>query len=82
MLRIKSMYTSYAITPTEHPEFKVNTGSGNGLVPSGNRPLPESMFTQVNAACGVTRSFGLALITSLYSWISPIIRWSFTIHPQ
>ena len=25
----------------------VNIGSGNGLVPSGNKPLPESLLTQI-----------------------------------
>ena len=25
----------------------VNIGSGNGLVPSGNKPLPEPMLTQI-----------------------------------
>ena len=30
----------------------VNIGSGNGLVPSGNKPLPEPMLTQIY---GVTR---------------------------
>ena len=29
---------------------KVNIGSGNGLVPSGNKPLPEPMLTQTSAA--------------------------------
>ena len=24
-----------------------NIGSGNGLVPSGNKPLPETMLTQI-----------------------------------
>ena len=28
----------------------VNIGLGNGLVPSGNKPLPEPMFTQVYVA--------------------------------
>ena len=28
----------------------VNIGSGYGLVPSGNKPLPELMFTQFNLA--------------------------------
>ena len=28
----------------------VNIGSGNGLVPSGNKPLPESMLTQISVA--------------------------------
>ena len=26
---------------------EVNIGSGNGLVPSGNKPLPEPMLTQI-----------------------------------
>ena len=29
---------------------KVNIGSGNGLVPSGNKPLPELMLTQFYVA--------------------------------
>ena len=28
--------------------FTVNIGSGNGLVPSGNKPLPEPMLTQIS----------------------------------
>ena len=28
-------------------QVSVNTGSGNGLVPSGNKPLPEPMLTQI-----------------------------------
>ena len=28
--------------------WSVNIGSGNGLVPSGNKPLPESMLTQIS----------------------------------
>ena len=28
----------------------VNIGSGNGLVPSGNKPLPEPMLTKYNDA--------------------------------
>ena len=27
--------------------WKVNIGSGNGLVSSGNKPLPEPMLTQI-----------------------------------
>ena len=30
--------------------WSVNIGSGSGLVPSGNKPLPESMLTQISAA--------------------------------
>ena len=29
--------------------LSVNIGSGNGLVPSGNKPLPELMLTQIHA---------------------------------
>ena len=29
---------------------QVNIGSGNGLVPSGNKPLPEPMLTQIAVA--------------------------------
>ena len=28
----------------------VNIGSGNGLVPSGNKPLPEPMLTQISVS--------------------------------
>ena len=28
----------------------LNIGSGNGLVPSGNKPLPEAMLTQIYVA--------------------------------
>ena len=28
--------------------WSVNIGSGNGLVPSGNKPLPEPMLTQIS----------------------------------
>ena len=35
--------------------WEVNIGSDNGLVPSGNKPLPESMLTQIYVANSVTR---------------------------
>ena len=34
----------------EHFWWQVNIGSGNGLVPSGNKPLPEPMLTQICVA--------------------------------
>ena len=34
---------------------QVNVGSGNGLVPSGNKPLPEPVLTQIYAPYGITR---------------------------
>ena len=33
----------------------LNIGSGKGLVPSGNRPLPEPLLTQISEPYGVTR---------------------------
>ena len=32
------------------PYWYVNIGSGNGLVLSGNKPLPEPMLTQIYVA--------------------------------
>ena len=32
--------------PQDLTDDKSNIGSGNGLVPSGNKPLPEPMLTQ------------------------------------
>ena len=34
------------VNATEPLLWEVNIGSGDGLVPSGNKPLPESMLTQ------------------------------------
>ena len=48
MLR-QIMFTSNSckIVLTEHLWLQVNIGSGNGLVPSCNQPLPEPMMTQI-----------------------------------
>ena len=35
------------VNVTEHLWLEVNMGSGNGLVPSGNKPLPEPMLTDL-----------------------------------
>ena len=43
-------YHFYTYTWFNQPYILVNIGSGNGLVPSGNKPLPESMLTQTYAA--------------------------------
>ena len=32
------------------PDDEVNIGSGNGLVPSGSKPLPEPVLTQFSVA--------------------------------
>ena len=36
----------FQVNATKHLWWYVNIGSGNGLVPSGNKPLPEPMLTQ------------------------------------
>ena len=36
--------------PLDLTDDKVNIGSGNGLVSSGNKPLPEPMLTQIYVA--------------------------------
>ena len=55
MLRIKFMSDSCGIalrwisqsTLKEKKTEKLNIGSGNGLVPSGNKPLPQLSLTQI-----------------------------------
>ena len=36
--------------PLDIYSWEVNIGLGNGLVPSGNKPLPEPMLTQISVA--------------------------------
>ena len=38
------------VNATEHLFWQVNIGSGNGLVLSSNKPLPEPMLTQIYVA--------------------------------
>ena len=38
------------VNGTELRQWEVNIGSGNGLVPSGTKPLPEPMLTQIYVA--------------------------------
>ena len=40
--------------------WDINIGPGNGLVPSGNKPLPEPMLTQIY---GVTRPQWVYVVT-------------------
>ena len=47
-INILSIFHEIAIT-TPHWSF-INIGSGNGLVPSGNKPLPEPMLTLIPVA--------------------------------
>ena len=43
------LWNSYQVNTTPHWPL-VNNGSGNGLVPSSNKPLHEPMFTQISGA--------------------------------
>ena len=40
-------YFLWNCTGIDANKSDVNIGSGNGLVPSGNKPLPEPMLTQI-----------------------------------
>ena len=51
--------------------FDVNIGSGNVLVPSGNKPLPEPMLTQIYAAICLT---SLQWVTSNYLWTCLLVK--------
>ena len=44
----------------------VNIGSGNGLVPSGNKPLPEPMLTQI-------------YVVSRPQWVNAFILYTFSV---
>ena len=51
--------------------FRINIGLYNGLVPSGNSPLPAPMLTQIVSACGVVwpqcdNTFGATFNQDLY----------------
>ena len=39
---------------TEPFSLEVNIGAGNGLVPSGNKPLPKPMLTQIYGVTGAS----------------------------
>ena len=41
------LWNSSQENATEPLWWKVNIGSGNGLVPSGNKSLPDPMLTQI-----------------------------------
>ena len=51
--QIKDRYLAYflwycpSVNATRHRWWLVNTGLGNGLVPLGNKPLPEPILTQI-----------------------------------
>ena len=45
-----SLWNSSQVNATESQYWGVNIGSGNVLVPSGNKPLPEPLLTQIYVA--------------------------------
>ena len=44
------LWNCHHMNVTESYWWQVNIGLGNGLVPSGNKPLPEPMLTQFPVA--------------------------------
>ena len=44
------LWNHHLMNVTQPYLWSVNIGSGNGLVPSGNKPLPEPMLTQIFVA--------------------------------
>ena len=48
----KILWICLVVNATIHHWWWVNNGSGNGLVPSGNKPLPDPMLAQI---CVVTK---------------------------
>ena len=59
--------------------WSVNIGSGNGLVPSGNKPWPEPMLTQISCRCMV--SLGQNELISITGprtstgWLMTTLQW-------
>ena len=45
-LMVEASVVSVSMSVTGFHRWSVNIGSGNGLVPSGNKPLHEPMLTQ------------------------------------
>ena len=62
--------------------WSVNTGSGNGLVPSGNKPLPEPMLTQISRHLASQGHNEFTVISNyipnfLWDVISKNLHWSY-----
>ena len=53
----------------------VNIGSGNGLVLSGNKPLPEPMLTQIYVTIGITRPQWVKIPQSKYCSMISWMHW-------
>ena len=48
---VRCSFTSVLVKLSLRIDILVNIGLGNGLVPSGNKPLPESVLTYVATWC-------------------------------
>ena len=60
--------TNMNVTGLHWPSF--NIGSGNGLVPSGNKPLPEPMLAMTQISCCHMASLGHNELSLIPAWIS------------
>ena len=75
-MKLESKYKSFLSW-----KWSVNLGSGNGLVPSGNKPLPEPMLTQITVTIGHNelttprRHHKAALHIELIRWNPDIFLW-------
>ena len=49
------MWNCPHVNATKYHLWWANIGSGHGLVPSGNKPLPEPMLNELYMPYGVTR---------------------------
>ena len=68
-----TVWNSSLVNAKKPHQWEVNIGSGNGLVPSGNKPLPEPILTQI---C-VTRPQWLpALFFPLLHAYTPLLQLS------
>ena len=59
--------------------WQVNTGSGNGLVPSGNKPLLESVLTQIYIVVWCHQACSTAMYSLNIS--QPFLRRTHSAHP-
>ena len=65
------------VNATEHLGWEVNIGSGNRLVPSGNKPLPEPMLTHMISMlpCGIMRSQWVS-VTDVFLLQLRVVSWN------
>ena len=54
--------------------WQVNSGSGNGLVPPGNKPLPKPMLTQIYVPIWHHQG----VVSLMFCKLSKVISWKYT----